>query len=135
MRRVEPQLKILQQPRTTTVGVHIRTGDGLWGRRMPQDSAEGHMPLFSCADMVTRRRLKWLPRASPEQPRRVVWFLASDSAHLKQAMHAKWGDRVMVTPFRPSHINRKYHNKSEMFSGEEVGCSSSLHAFELPKTH
>lgn len=121
MRRVEPQLKLLQQPKTTTVGVHIRTGDGVWGRRMTLEFTEAHMPLVFCADMVTRRRLKWLSKASSSasSPRNVVWFVASDSTHLKQALHDKWGDRVIVTPFRPSHINRKYHNKSEMHSGEK----------------
>jgi len=90
------------------------------GRRMPEGFVEGHMPLLSCAQMVTQRRLKWLPRGSSEgegRGRRVVWFLASDSTHLKSAMREKWGERVVVMPFRPSHINRKYHNKSEMYSG------------------
>ncbi|KAI5479092.1 hypothetical protein MNV49_004091 [Pseudohyphozyma bogoriensis] len=97
LRFIAPYTAFFELPEIYTISIQIRTGDE--SMQLPEtdvvNSVEKYRHFFHCADQVA------LTRARKDQ--RVVYFLLSDSEHLKAEALAKWPDRIVTTGLGASH--------------------------------
>mmetsp|Transcript_12281 Transcript_12281/g.21751 ORF Transcript_12281/g.21751 Transcript_12281/m.21751 type:complete len:416 (-) Transcript_12281:21-1268(-) len=79
------------------IGIHIRVGDSVFQGHVVRD-LNPYEKYFQCAIQLERAH------ATPGQP--VVWFLMSDSLHVRQLAHARYGNKVLTDIYNASfHMN------------------------------
>ncbi|GAA5820905.1 hypothetical protein JCM11251_001870 [Rhodosporidiobolus azoricus] len=92
---------VLALPTVFSVGIHVRTGD----RSMKDldydkiNTVKRHSQFFRCARELGETY------ASPDQ--RVVFYLVTDSAHLKEDAQRVFGQRLVTTDMQPQHVHQK----------------------------
>ncbi|GAA5892813.1 hypothetical protein JCM6882_000586 [Rhodosporidiobolus microsporus] len=91
----------LALPTVFSVGIHVRTGD----RSMKDleydkiNTVKRHSQFFRCARELGETY------AQPDQ--RVVFYLVTDSAHLKEDAQRVFGQRLVTTDMQPQHVHQK----------------------------
>ncbi|GAA5985607.1 hypothetical protein JCM10908_007039 [Rhodotorula pacifica] len=92
---------VMALPTVFSVGIHIRTGDQ--SMRDPQydkvNTVKRHMSFFRCARELGETY------ARPDQ--RVVFYLVTDSQHLKEDAQRVLGSKLIMTDFAPQHVHQK----------------------------
>ncbi|GAA5865572.1 hypothetical protein JCM8547_007653 [Rhodosporidiobolus lusitaniae] len=103
---------VLALPTVFSVGIHVRTGDKSmkdleWDK---VNTVKRHSQFFRCARELSETY------ASPSQ--KILFYLVTDSAHLKADAQRVYGDRILVTGTRPQHVHQK--------SGHAEGVMSAV---------
>ncbi|GAA6050866.1 hypothetical protein JCM3770_005746 [Rhodotorula araucariae] len=92
---------VLALPTIFSVGIHIRTGDQ--SMRDPEydrvNTVKRHISFFRCA--------RELGETYARKDQRVVFYLVTDSAHLKQDAQRVLGNKLITTDMVPQHVHQK----------------------------
>ncbi|ORY88458.1 hypothetical protein BCR35DRAFT_301596 [Leucosporidium creatinivorum] len=92
---------VLALPTVFSVGIQIRTGDK--SMKDPEydleNTVQRHLPFFSCAGDLARTY------ADPSQ--KIIYYLVTDSAHLKADAQKVLGNQLIVTDMVPQHVHQK----------------------------
>ncbi|GAA6004518.1 uncharacterized protein JCM10292_005652 [Rhodotorula paludigena] len=92
---------VLALPTVFSVGIHIRTGDQSM-RDAEYDkvnTVKRHVSFFRCA--------RELGETYARKDQRVVFYLVTDSAHLKQDAQRVLGSKLVTTDMVPQHVHQK----------------------------
>lgn len=92
---------VFSLPSVFSVGIQIRTGDMSMKDATydKQNTVEVHKEFFQCADQLAETY------ALPDQ--KVLYYLVTDSAHLRQDAMQKLRDRVVISGLGITHIHQK----------------------------
>ncbi|GAA5845246.1 hypothetical protein JCM9279_004815 [Rhodotorula babjevae] len=92
---------VLALPTVFSVGIHVRTGDQ--SMRDPEydkvNTVKRHVSFFRCA--------RELGETYARKDQRVVFYLVTDSAHLKQDAQRVLGNKLVTTDMVPQHVHQK----------------------------
>ncbi|BGP43573.1 hypothetical protein JCM10449v2_007614 [Rhodotorula kratochvilovae] len=92
---------VLALPTVFSVGIHIRTGDQ--SMRDPEydrvNTVKRHVSFFRCA--------RELGETYARKDQRVVFYLVTDSAHLKRDAQRVLGNKLVTTDMVPQHVHQK----------------------------
>lgn len=91
---------LLRLPTVFSVGIQIRTGDTALRRPfLDAHLLADYSPFFECADQIARTHSR------PDQ--RVVYYLVTDSAKLREQAIEAYQDRILVTGLPIRHIHAR----------------------------
>ncbi|GAA5904303.1 hypothetical protein JCM8208_006830 [Rhodotorula glutinis] len=92
---------VLALPTVFSVGIHVRTGDQ--SMRDPEydkvNTVKRHVSFFRCA--------RELGETYARKDQRVVFYLVTDSAHLKHDAQRVLGNKLVTTDMVPQHVHQK----------------------------
>ncbi|GAA5929823.1 uncharacterized protein JCM15063_004633 [Sporobolomyces koalae] len=101
---------VLSLPSVFSVGIHVRTGD-----RSMKDSeydkvntVKRHSQFFRCA--------RELGETYASSSQRIVYYLVTDSANLKQDARRVLGSKLVTTDTVPQHVHQKQGHVDGVFS-------------------
>lgn len=117
--RLETTRKALRGNGNFVIGLHIRLGDKLFGRRN-DTRVSNFQKFFSCAAKVEREIFHLSDDASRRQCR---WFLATDSLLVKKYALKYFPEKVVTSENKPEHLD--IYKKGEKTSDE--GMIGILH--------
>ncbi|KAL8290250.1 hypothetical protein RQP46_003189 [Phenoliferia psychrophenolica] len=97
-------------PSVFSIGIQIRTGDA--SMKDPDydltNTLEVHSSFFKCADQLAETY------AMPDQ--KILYYLVTDSAHLRDEAIQKLGDKVVVTGAGIEHIHQRSGHADGVFN-------------------
>ncbi|GAA5865484.1 hypothetical protein JCM1840_001413 [Sporobolomyces johnsonii] len=101
---------VLALPSVFSVGIHVRTGD--LSMKDPEydkiNTVKRHSPFFRCA--------RELGETYATKDQRIVYYLVTDSANLKQDAQQVLGDKLVTTDMVPQHVHQKSGHADGVFS-------------------
>ncbi|GAA5972821.1 hypothetical protein JCM11641_003958 [Rhodosporidiobolus odoratus] len=101
---------VLALPSVFSVGLHIRTGD-LSMKDLEYDkinTVKRHTQFFRCA--------REFSETYAQRDQKVVFYLVTDSAHLKEDAQRVYGDKLVTTDIVPQHVHQKSGHADGVFS-------------------
>ncbi|BGP58239.1 hypothetical protein JCM8202_002810 [Rhodotorula sphaerocarpa] len=92
---------VMALPTVFSVGIHVRTGDQSMkdAEYDKVNTVKRHIAFFRCARELGETY------ARPDQ--RVVFYLVTDSRHLKEDAQRVLGSKLITTDFAPQHVHQK----------------------------
>ncbi|GAA5906008.1 uncharacterized protein JCM6883_002523 [Sporobolomyces salmoneus] len=101
---------VLTLPSVFSVGIHVRTGDrSMKDREYDKiNTVKRHSQFFRCARELGETY------ASPSQ--QIVYYLVTDSAHLKVDAQRTLGSKLVTTNMVPQHVHQKAGHVDGVFS-------------------
>ncbi|BGO95735.1 hypothetical protein NBRC10512_001570 [Rhodotorula toruloides] len=92
---------VLALPTIFSVGIHIRTGDQSMRDEVYDkvNTVKRHIAFFRCA--------RELGETYARKDQKVVFFLITDSQHLKQDAQRVLGNKLITTDMVPQHVHQK----------------------------
>lgn len=92
---------VMTLPTVFSVGIHVRTGDQSMkdAQYDKVNTVKRHISFFRCARELGETY------AQPDQ--RVVFYLVTDSQHLKEDAQRVLGTKLITTDFAPQHVHQK----------------------------
>ncbi|GAA5956643.1 hypothetical protein JCM8115_000634 [Rhodotorula mucilaginosa] len=92
---------VMALPTVFSVGIHVRTGDQSMkdAQYDKVNTVKRHISFFRCARELGETY------ARPDQ--RVVFYLVTDSQHLKEDAQRVLGTKLITTDFAPQHVHQK----------------------------
>ncbi|GAA5964927.1 hypothetical protein JCM21900_000022 [Sporobolomyces salmonicolor] len=101
---------VLALPSVFSVGIHVRTGDQ--SMKDPEydkvNTVKRHSQFFRCA--------RELGETYATKDQRIIYYLVTDSANLKQDAQQVLGDKLVTTDMLPQHVHQKSGHADGVFS-------------------
>lgn len=82
------------------IGLHIRMGDAVFGRRRPLN-VQNFKTFFKCAQLVESSIAESSKKHVPDQ---IKWFLATDDVSIKQYAIQQFPGKILTLDLKPQHI-------------------------------